>query len=439
MNTKGDDNMKIKKMQQLKSILSLPKGIWMIAVTGGPCSGKTTGLAKLKPMLEELGYKVLVSSEVATVLINSGYTPSKVGLKRFQKMILVRTLLQEEGIIKRAIAIKNAHKKLSKKKVKEKGIVILCDRGAMDGQAYMSKDDFTYMVSEYDLSISDICQRRYHAVIHMRSTAVDAEKFYTLQNNSARMESVEEAREMDHATLCAWQSHQCLKMIDNNTDFDGKVQILSNEVRTIIGDSLPYEREEKFLIEPIALHDIPGHLAPKVVLIEQDYIDGTGSHRLEERRLRKVVDEHTIIYLHTVKKDISPGLRYEKEELISKSKYYRLLKKKNKKLKKIIKRRISFYYKNKKVEIDTYVKTPSANSLSQTKPSRHERKREMSGVCIMEIELAHMPSQSRSENPKFDEIHISDLPDFIKVKRKVTGEKEYSNKFLAGCENLIRD
>lgn len=43
-----------------------------IVLTGGPCAGKTTGIAILRDRLASLGYKVIVLEEPATALMQSG-------------------------------------------------------------------------------------------------------------------------------------------------------------------------------------------------------------------------------------------------------------------------------------------------------------------------------------------------------------------------------
>jgi len=41
--------------------------IYKICVTGGPCAGKTTCMATLNDKFTELGYRILVVPEVATL------------------------------------------------------------------------------------------------------------------------------------------------------------------------------------------------------------------------------------------------------------------------------------------------------------------------------------------------------------------------------------
>ena len=46
-----------------------------IAVTGGPCGGKSTALSHIKKTAEELGFRVLTIGETATELISGGVAP----------------------------------------------------------------------------------------------------------------------------------------------------------------------------------------------------------------------------------------------------------------------------------------------------------------------------------------------------------------------------
>ena len=59
-----------------------------IALTGGPCGGKSTCLSVLEQELTNKGYKVFIIEEMATNIIKSGVNPGVVGVKEFQKMMM---------------------------------------------------------------------------------------------------------------------------------------------------------------------------------------------------------------------------------------------------------------------------------------------------------------------------------------------------------------
>ncbi len=375
---------------QLQSTTTLGKNINVIAITGGPCSGKTTGLAKLVEMLQSKGYKVLVSPESATKLILGGIHPWELHSAVFQRQILLDTLLQEERFFEAARAYRDQGRK----------VVILCDRGAMDGQAYVSKEEFGTMIAGLELTLHDICDRRYHAVIHLRTAALGKEEFYTLDNNEARKESPEEARELDQKTLEAWQRHHHPRVVDNSTGFDEKIERLLIEVCSVLGDPEPIEIEQKFLIEPLDLAKIPVHFT--VSEITQDYLFSDNS---EERRVRARSDEDGTSYFYTIKRKIRLGVRFETERIIDRREYEELLALKNPKFQTIKKRRVCFFHEYQFIEVDLF-----------NAPLEH------TGLALMEIEQTNLQRELI-------------LPSFVNIVREVTSDSRYSNLSLAGVSS----
>jgi len=211
----------------LHDLSTLGKDLYVIVITGGPCSGKTTGLIRLRAMLAASGYKVLVSPESATKLIMGGIVPGETrGLSaaEFQRHILLDTLTQEQCYISAAQHYRDLGGK----------VVVLCDRGAIDGMAYAGESAFREILSRLGLTPQQVCEKRYHAVMHLTTAALGAEAHYTLANNAARMETLEEAREMDHRILQAWQRHPHPRVIDNSTDFEQKIERLFAEVTAVL-------------------------------------------------------------------------------------------------------------------------------------------------------------------------------------------------------------
>ena len=83
--------------------------------------------------------------------------------------------------------------------------VLLCDRGLMDGSAYMSQEAWDRLLKKRDVQcVSELREGRYNAVYHLVTAAEGAEKFYTLENNAVRTESPELARNLDNMTRTAW-------------------------------------------------------------------------------------------------------------------------------------------------------------------------------------------------------------------------------------------
>ena len=60
---------------------------------------------------------------------------------------------------------------------KNEKVVILCDRGKIDGRAYMSEDGFSNILSGVDINEHAV-RESYDAAIHMVTAAKGAEAFY---------------------------------------------------------------------------------------------------------------------------------------------------------------------------------------------------------------------------------------------------------------------
>lgn len=66
-------------------------------------------------------------------------------------------------------------------------ILIVCDRGVLDSEAFLSELEFQFLMKE--IGVNEIELRdNYDAVFHLVSAAKGAEQFYTLENNKARSE-----------------------------------------------------------------------------------------------------------------------------------------------------------------------------------------------------------------------------------------------------------
>lgn len=76
-------------------------------------------------------------------------------------------------------------------------MVVLIDRGLMDGSAYVSSENWQALMDDLGVNVVQLRDIRYDAVLHMVTAANGAEKFYASLNNEARYESKEEAIEKD--------------------------------------------------------------------------------------------------------------------------------------------------------------------------------------------------------------------------------------------------
>ena len=340
----------------ITKLVELGHNIWVFVLSGGPCGGKSTALALLVELLTARGYKTLIVPEAATKCILS--------------------------------------------------VVVICDRGVPDGLAYAPRKDFEDLAqSVTGQNMHALSAERYHAVFHLQSAAIGAPNFYTIANNSARKESLEDAAALDIRTLEGWNGHPHHRIIANGRDvtFKAKIQQVIEEVFSILGDPIPHELEDKFLVDASTYITIP--VSHSTNLLVQDYLIPTDPR--EEERVRARHAPGGVMYYHTRKAFFAPGERVQIERLVTHAEYLRFLERKDHGYATIKKYRTGFFWKNRYFELDVFYAPDTAR-----------------GTVIMELE--HIDLNTPYE-----------MPPFVPVIRKVTGEKEYSNLEIAKRFRLL--
>ncbi len=251
------------------------KNIFRIALTGGPCAGKTTALAQIIERFSDLGYLVYALPETPTIFSNVSInflTPDKQYFYNIEKAVLKYQIMMEDTFLELA---RNA----------PQPVIIIADRGTMDISAYMEPTVWQALLDELGLSDIKLRDARYDAVIHMVSAAIGAEQFYTTENNSARTEGIELARELDNKILKAWTGHPQLQIVENNVDFDVKIKSVLHGIQRLIGDDSASLQEERRKLLVRVTGEIPYGVEAEIYQTYISDADGT-SIRIRKRGLR---------------------------------------------------------------------------------------------------------------------------------------------------------
>ncbi len=194
--------------------------IFKIALTGGPCAGKTTALREIWLFLRKKGFNVVIVPETATELINGGITPSDIGQINFQKNLLELQLKKEQIFLKSA-------EKLGK------NVVIVYDRGCLDGKAYLKDEEYAQILDELRLNEEDLLNS-YDAVIFLDSAAMRNDMIYSTANNPARKETADEAKKINIRTQNIWNKHKLFTIIESESDFEEKISKLLSVIENLI-------------------------------------------------------------------------------------------------------------------------------------------------------------------------------------------------------------
>lgn len=183
-----------------------------IVLTGGPGGGKTTAADLYR---RELGEKVVIVPEAATILFSGGFprTQEALAVKSLQKAIFhVQRNLED---VQSAIY----HDR-----------ILLCDRGTIDGAAYWPDSAPSFF--QYTATSLENELERYDAVIYFESAAVGGISIEG--GNPTRIESLEEAIALDKKLLPLWRKHKRFEYVPHQESFFAKMQFGLNSIQKIV-------------------------------------------------------------------------------------------------------------------------------------------------------------------------------------------------------------
>ena len=353
-----------------------------IVITGGPCAGKSTAMSWIQNHFSEKGWTVLFVPETATEFISGGVAPWTCGTNAEYQVVQMTLQREKERLFEQA----------ARTMPKDK-ILIVCDRGELDNRAYMNDEETEWVLERIGANEVEL-RDSYDAVFHLVTAAKGAEEFYTTANNTARIETVEQAVALDDKIIAAWTGHPHFRVIDNETDFEDKMKRLMKEIASFLGGPQPYEIERKFLIEYPDLEWLNSLPNCRRIDVIQTYLTAPEG---EERRIRQRGCDGHYLYFMTTKR--GSGLkRVEVEKRLTKDEYLIALMETDVSRRPIRKTRYCLTWGIHYFEIDVY-------------PFWQDK-------AIVEIELT-------------DENEAIEFPPQLHVIREVTDDPDYKNAHLA--------
>lgn len=268
--------------------------ILTIAFTGGPCAGKTTAISHCAERLKELGWPVICVPEAATLIFSSGgvlnmetYTPYQ-GIE-FQKC-LMKLQISLEDIFTKIVTINNS----------KQMYIVLCDRGLMDGSAYLNQEQWDVLLNELGLYEADIKDFRYDLVIHLTTAADGATQHYHLDNNNARSEGVQMAIDLDRKIRKAWANHPNYFLINNDVEsFSHKIKLAEEYILKTLGYPIHTDFFTKYLVsnKDNMFNRIVEHLNLEVFNITDTFLSEKGTlieQTMNADAIQKGVDDKVV-------------------------------------------------------------------------------------------------------------------------------------------------
>ena len=129
--------------------------VWRLVLTGGPCGGKTTGQARLSTFFENLGWKVYRVPETANIVLSGGVNFAELTPKSAEDF--------QGNLLKTMLQIENSFFDLAA--ASHRNCLVICDRGAMDASAFVSREQWDSILSSAGLDEVEVRDNRYNQVI----------------------------------------------------------------------------------------------------------------------------------------------------------------------------------------------------------------------------------------------------------------------------------
>jgi predicted ATPase len=378
------------------SLVSNSNTVQKFVLTGGPCGGKTTALERIRVFLSQYGIRVYTVPEAATILWTGGISPSD--MKNGDDWVdfqatLMRTQFHLEDTLY-TMAEKTGQKS-----------VLLCDRGAMDGKAYVDDSTWAKILAQNNVLEMDICDSRYNAVLHLVTAAHSAEKFFSSETNVTRRETAEEARALDQNILRGWMPHPKQYVFGNkDTGFEAKMAKLMSRVCELCGLPSTNRKARKFLLSDCT---VPADIKSVCFKIEKIYPfqlaekGGAGYTFVRKRTKINGADAIHSYGFTRVRIDESTGQKVEVKRILTGREYAQISENPDPKRYTVLQERTSFLLNESTCYICKYLA-----------PSK------VAGLQILYVQSSSTEDSTRTDN---------NFPTWLNVQREITGDSNFSS------------
>jgi len=372
--------------------------VYKVCLTGGPCAGKTSASSMLKDRLSSR-YEMFFLPEMASLTIHAGVNiiPSEFTPETHQ--------IFTESIMKVQMELEDYYSAIAA--IQKRDVIIICDRGCIDNLAYCSKEVKEKILHDSGWTMEKIRDERYDAVIHLVTAADGAEKFYTLQNNTARSETPEVARWLDKRTQAVWNGHPNFQIISNHKveSFKHKMDEVYRAICRVI--DVPEEPTfvRKYLLQgPFDVKMLPPEYSPECfieIIVFLKSVDPNYQISIKRRITCKTKGETFTLAKRRLGK--TDAERLELVRILTPRDYDDLYVWRNKKLYPVTKEVNMFLYQNENCQVETFSYGPNTISTLRT--------------YVMD------PS-------------YSNVPPFLPIDKEITEDPEFFTHILAKTKQL---
>ncbi len=180
-----------------------------IVLYGGPCGGKSTSLDDVLNVYLNQSKKAYPMQEMASKLLQLGYLCEyQMDRIDFQKLLFILQFIKEY------------HQELNND-------YIICDRGLLDGRAYISEDEFQSVLKGNGVKKEDILST-YDCALYFRSIAYEYPETF---KSKRPYDKLEDALKRDKESKSIWHDVTLPTDYDNYMSFIEKQTMLINMLK----------------------------------------------------------------------------------------------------------------------------------------------------------------------------------------------------------------
>jgi len=194
-----------------------------VLITGSVQAGKDTTIKRLKTDLEQSGYYVVNTNEIAELILLNNIKP-------FGDDTI--TLLEyQDAVFQGQLFVEDLYMSLIKNIKTDKTIVFLLNRGVLDGMPFIGESEFNKIVTKHNFD-KETTKDRYDIVLCLETYAMLG-VYDKRANSEVRFQDFEKAVEMNNQFYEMYKKYYPnIKYIKANDDFEEKYTKVLETLKT---------------------------------------------------------------------------------------------------------------------------------------------------------------------------------------------------------------
>lgn len=198
--------------------------VTIVCLTGGPCAGKTSVIAKLIAHANDHNIRVYYHADTQSIIKSGGFLSDMRVMSKSQQLTYVQTILRLQ------IWTENMFFNLAKMSAKK--ALILVERGLLDYKLLLEPELWEGLLNENGWKEADLSDSRYHLVMHLETAACGAEEIFNKWNEGSW--TLGSAIERDSKLKDVWIKHHSFRALRNMTGLKGFEHKMEEAVKDIL-------------------------------------------------------------------------------------------------------------------------------------------------------------------------------------------------------------